>query len=262
MLASGRFALGHALIHRDGFEDVANEIADLAMRRAAPAMVVTPNADHVLNLEHDAELRAAYARADLVVPDGMPVVWASRLLGTPAKERVTGADLMPRLCAIAARNGLKVFLLGGAEGVAERARDNLVQADPGLMVVGTASPPLGFERDAHQNAAIVRAVRDSDADLVFVCLGSPKQEVWISRHIGRFDKGVFLGVGAAIDFCAGTVARAPRWMRRAGLEWCHRLLQEPRRFAGRYARDLGFFAIVARQAWRQSRAAPVRGKRP
>jgi N-acetylglucosaminyldiphosphoundecaprenol N-acetyl-beta-D-mannosaminyltransferase len=254
MPATGRFALGHALIHRHGFEEAVQEVVQLAAR-AAPSFVVTPNADQVVNLEENAALRAAYARADLVVPDGMPVIWASRLLGTPLKERVTGADLMPKLCGIAAQRGLKVFLLGGGPGVAVRAAHNLARAYPGLQVAGTLCPPLGFEHDAARNAEIVQAIRASDADLVFVCLGSPKQEVWIDRHLARFDKGVFLGVGAAIDFCAGTVQRAPQWMRQTGLEWLFRLTQEPRRLVGRYTKDLYFFVLVARELARR-RASP------
>ena len=252
MLLSGRFELGHALIHRDSLEEVAQEVVLLA-GRAAPAMVVTPNADQVVNLESNAALRAAYALADLVVPDGMPVVWAARLLGTPVKGRVTGSDLMPRLCEIAAQRGLKVFVLGGREGVAARAADNLIHNHPSLVIAGTFSPPAGFERDADQNAAIVEAIRRSGADLVFVCLGSPKQEVWTCAHLARFDHGVFLDVGAAVDFCAGTVRRAPPWMRGAGLEWLFRLAQEPRRLIGRYTRDLYFFVLLARQVWRRAR---------
>ncbi|GAB3775698.1 hypothetical protein GCM10028796_51980 [Ramlibacter monticola] len=252
MLLSGRFELGHALIHRDSLEEVAQEVVLLAAR-AAPAMVVTPNADQVVNLERDPALRAAYARADLVVPDGMPVVWAAWLLGTPVKERVTGADLMPRLCEIAAQRGLKVFLLGGAKGIAERAADNLVRSHPRLVIAGTSCPPSGFEHDAQQNAAIVQAIRRSGADLVFVCLGSPKQEVWTCEHLAQFDNGVFLDVGAAIDFCAGTTRRAPGWMQHAGLEWLFRLSHEPRRLIGRYTKDLYFFVLLAREAWRRVR---------
>lgn len=255
---SGRFALGHALINRESLEDVAREVVRLA-RLGTPSLVVTPNADQVINLERNDELRQAYAKAALVTPDGMPVVWASRWLGTPVKERVTGSDLMPRLCDMAAQEGLKVFLLGGREGVAVRAAENLVRTYPGLLIAGTACPPLGFERDPLQNAALVRSIRESDADLVFVCLGSPKQDVWASRHLSEFDKGVFLGVGAAIDFCAGTMARAPRWMQRSGLEWSYRLAQEPRRLLGRYTRDLYFFVLIAREFWRQ-RLRPRAGR--
>jgi N-acetylglucosaminyldiphosphoundecaprenol N-acetyl-beta-D-mannosaminyltransferase len=250
MKTPDRFALGHALIDRHDFEEAVQEVVRLSVR-PSPSFVVTPNADQVVNLEDDAALRAAYSRADLVVPDGMPVVWASRLLGSPLKERVTGSDLMPRLCGVAAQRRLKVFLLGGMPGVAERAAANLIKAYPGLRVTGTLCPPLGFEHDADQNTEIVHAIRQSDADLVFVCLGSPKQEVWIDKHLSRFDKGVFLGVGAAIDFCAGTVQRAPQWMRRTGLEWLFRLAQEPRRLVGRYTKDLYFFVLVARELARR-----------
>lgn len=247
---SGRFALGHALINRESFEEIAQQVLNLALR-PTPALVVTPNADHVVTLERNGELRQAYAKAALVTPDGMPVVWASRWLGSPVRERVTGSDLMPRLCEIAAQTGLKVFFLGGAEGVADRAANNLVQSYPGLTVAGTLSPPPGFERDGARNADIVRTIRESGADLVFVCLGSPKQDVWASKHLSLFDKGVFLGVGAAIDFCAGTMKRAPAWMRRSGLEWLYRVVQEPRRMGWRYTKDLYFFVLVLRELWRK-----------
>lgn len=257
MLESGRFELGHALIHRDSLEEVAQEVVRLAAR-AVPAMVVTPNADQVVNLERDPALRDAYAHADVVVPDGMPVVWAAWLLGTPVKERVTGSDLMPRLCALAAQRGLKVFLLGGGEGIAERAAANLVRSHPGLQIAGTACPAPGFEQDPEQDACLVAAIRSSHADFVFVCLGSPKQEVWTCRHLAQFDNGVFLDVGAAIDFCAGTTKRAPGWMQHSGLEWLFRLSHEPRRLAGRYTRDLYFFVLLARQVWRRVRPGPRR----
>lgn len=261
MLASGRFALGHALIHRDSLEEVAQEVVRLAAR-AVPAMVVTPNADHLVNLERDPALRAAYERADLVLPDGMPVVWASRLLGTPVKERVAGSDLMPRLCELAEQRRLKVFLLGGGEGIAARAAANLMRAHPQLAIAGTSCPPRGFEHDPARDAGIVAAIRDSGADLVFVCLGSPKQEVWMAGHLAGFDKGVFLGVGAAVDFCAGTLARAPKWMQRSGLEWLYRLSKDPRRLIGRYTRDLYFFVLVAREVWRRrSRSTAARAGR-
>lgn len=250
MHASERFELGHARIHRDSFDDVVEQVVKLAAR-PGPSLVVTPNADQVVNLERDAALRAAYDRADLVVADGMPVVWAAALLGTPVKGRVTGADLMPRLCEVAAQRGLKVFLLGGAPGVAARAAENLVASHPQLQVAGVHCPPLGFERDEAQNAALVEAIRSSDADLIFVCLGSPKQEVWVHRHMAQFDKGVFLGVGAAVDFCAGTIRRAPRWMQRSGLEWLYRLSREPRRLIGRYTKDLYFFVLVGRELLRR-----------
>ena len=251
---NGRFAMGHALINREGFEEVASEIARLAAG-PRPAMVVTPNADHMVMLETNKALQDAYARAALVVPDGMPVVWASRLLRAPVKERVTGSDLMPRLCEIAAQRHLKVFFVGGAPGAASSAAEKLAHTYPGLLVAGTVCPRPGFEFDPARDAAIVRAIRDSDADLVFVCLGAPKQELWIAGHLDCFDKGVFMGVGAAVDFCAGKVRRAPRWMQRSGLEWAYRLCQEPGRLASRYAKDLYFFVMIGREWWRRTNQA-------
>jgi N-acetylglucosaminyldiphosphoundecaprenol N-acetyl-beta-D-mannosaminyltransferase len=214
-------------------------------------MVVTPNSDHIVRLERDEEFRAAYAHADVVTADGMPLVWASRLLREPLKERVTGADLMPRLCKEAAEHGLKVFILGGKPGIPEEAARRLQAAFPGLIVAGTCSPSFGFEQDPAENDAIVRLVSSSEADLVFVGLGSPKQEFWMHRNLGRFDSGVFLGIGAAVDFCAGKVRRAPPWMQKAGFEWLYRWTQDPLRLTKRYLADLYFLVVLGRELYRR-----------
>ena len=247
---SSRFAFGHALIDRTDFEQTVDRIVQLA-RSGVPAMVVTPNADHIVALESNEEFRAAYRQADVVVPDGMPLVWASKLLGEPLKERITGADLMPRLCRVAAERGLQVFILGGRGGVPEEAARRLQAACPGLIVAGTCSPSSECEHDLDEDAAIVDMIRASGADLVFVGLGAPKQELWIHRHLHRFDKGVFLGVGAAIDFCAGRVTRAPRWMQNAGFEWLYRWSRDPSRLTKRYLRDFLVFFVLARELYRR-----------
>ncbi|MDB5897353.1 MAG: hypothetical protein JWP22_3679 [Ramlibacter sp.] len=245
-----RLTLGHARIHVTDFEQTVERILQLA-RASAPAMVVTPNADHLVLLETHAGLQAVYADADLVVPDGMPVIWASRLLRHRLKERVTGADLMPRLCAAAAEHQLRVYILGGMPGVADMAARRLIATNPGLQIAGTYSPPFGFEHDPAENDGIVAAIRKSGADLIFVGVGAPKQELWIHRHLGRFDKGVFLAVGAALDFCAGSARRAPRWMRASGLEWFYRWQQDPGRLTSRYVRDLYVLVLIAREVYRQ-----------
>ena len=245
-----RLAFGHARIDRTDFEQTVARIVQLA-RSGAPAMVVTPNSDHIVALECDAALRAAYSEADVVVADGMPLVWASKLLREPLKERVTGADLMPRLCKSAAEHGLKVFILGGQSGVPEEAARRLQEAYPGLMVAGAYSPPFGFERDEAENEAIVTMVANSDADLVFVGLGAPKQELWMHRHLQKFDKGVFLGIGAAVDFCAGRVKRAPRWMQAAGLEWMYRWSQDPSRLTKRYLRDFYVLVVLGKELYKR-----------
>ncbi len=243
------FQLGHASIHCLSQQAALEAILSLA-EAPRSSFVVTPNSDHIVMLEEQADLRAAYAKAELVLADGMPLVWASRLIGPPLPARVTGAELLPLLCREAAKRGLRVFLLGAGPGVALRARDNLVASYPGLLVCGTYSPPFGFEQDPRENQNIWELITGARAQLIFVGLGAPKQELWIAEHKHHFSTGVFLGVGAAIDFCAGQVRRAPAWMQSLGLEWAFRLCQEPKRLAARYLRDTKILWIIWRQ-WRK-----------
>jgi N-acetylglucosaminyldiphosphoundecaprenol N-acetyl-beta-D-mannosaminyltransferase len=221
--------------------------------------VATPNVDHIVRLHKDAVFRQAYAGASLVLADGMPLVWASRSLGRPLKMRVTGADLLPGVCEMAAPIGKSVFLLGGLNGVAERAAHNLRARYPGLQVAGVYSPPLGFERDAREQQRIVERINRARPDLLAIGLGSPKQELWIAAHRRQLQFGVALCIGAAIDFAAGVLQRAPQWMQRHGLEWLWRLSRDPRRLWKRYlVDDLAFAKIVAREWWRlRVRAAPA-----
>ena len=196
--------------------------------------VVTPNAAQIVQLKRDQRLRRIYNEADLVVADGMPVIWVSRLLGTPLRERVTGADLFPSLCAEAAGRGYKVFFLGANPGVAAKVATKLKARYPGLQVAGVCSPPFGFETCREENARIIKMVKDSQPDMLFVALGFPKQELWIYNHAKECKVPLSIGVGAAFDFAAGARKRAPKWMQRWGLEWFFRLLQEPRRLWYRY----------------------------
>lgn len=211
---------------------------------------VTPNVDHVVMLQSHAELRAAYAAADLALADGAPLVAVSRLLGCRLPQRVAGSDLVPALFEAAHQRDcpLRVFLLGGESGVPERATENIHLAWPSVEVVGTCSPPLGFERDARQNAAILEHVRASEADLLLVGLGAPKQELWVYEHREQIAAPAALCIGATIDFLAGHRRRAPRWMRRCGLEWAYRVSREPRRLGRRYLRDA---VIFPRLVWRE-----------
>ncbi len=245
------FTLGHARIACLSKAEAIAQILDLATAAKA-SYVVTPNADHIVMLEENEELRRAYAGAQLVLADGMPVVWASRLIGPTLPERVTGAELMPLLCAEASLRQLRVYFLGAAPGVAERAKRALEAQYPDLQVVGTYSPPLGFEKDPLQNQQVIERLRFARPHLIFVGLGAPKQELWMASNASLLGSGVFLGIGAAIDFCAGQVRRAPLWMQKGGLEWLFRLLQEPKRLAKRYLRDTRILAVIWRQ-WRQNR---------
>jgi len=214
--------------------------------------VVTPNVHHIVRLRRDARFRQAYAGAALVLADGMPLVWASRSLGRPLKMRVTGADLLPYVCEMAASLDKSVFLLGGGDGVAERAADNLRLAYPRLQVAGTYSPPMGFERDPAEERRIVERINGAHPDVLAIGLGAPKQELWIAAHRDELHFRVALCIGAALDYVAQTLKRAPHWMQSRGLEWLWRLVHEPRRLWKRYlVEDLAFASVVLEEWWRR-----------
>ncbi len=223
--------------------------------RGRGGFVVTPNVDHVVMAERREDFRAAYAAADLSVADGQPIVWSSRLLGPALPEKVSGSDLVLPLMERAARSGWRVFLLGGRPGVAEAAAERLRAR--GVDVVGTSAPSIRTDPDrldagARSAAESVRAARPH---LVLVALGAPKQELWMYRHREALAPAVLLGVGAALDFLAGAVPRAPRWVSRAGLEWLWRLSREPRRLWRRYlVQDALFVAVL----WRALRTRGLR----
>lgn len=217
------------------------------------AYVVTPNVDHVVKLQNDALFKKIYDNAALVVADGMPLVWASRLLGKPLKERVTGADLFPRVCALSAQKGYAVFLLGANKGVAAQAAHLLRQTYPGLNICGTYSPSYGFEKNEAENAVILAMLASARPDILFVGVGAPKQEKWIYHYRGRYTIPVALGVGASFDFIAGTVQRAPAWMQTLGFEWFYRFLMEPRRLFKRYFIDGAHYFGLTLGEWRKSR---------
>jgi N-acetylglucosaminyldiphosphoundecaprenol N-acetyl-beta-D-mannosaminyltransferase len=199
--------------------------------------VVTPNLDHLLRAGRDREFRELYSEATLRVVDGQTLVWALALQRTPVPERVAGSDLISRLSEGAAQRGRSVFLLGGNPGTARKAAEVLQQRYPGLEVAGTDCPPLGFDKDPLAMARLSRKIHHAEPDIVFVALGSPRQELVI-RHL-RHDRpeAWWLGVGISFSFLAGEVRRAPRWMQRCGLEWLHRVGQEPVRLFKRYFVD-------------------------
>ncbi|MFI6994605.1 WecB/TagA/CpsF family glycosyltransferase [Nonomuraea wenchangensis] len=216
--------------------DVVERVAaELAAGRGG--RIVTPNVDICRLAAADPALGRLVASADLVVADGMPLVWAARLLGTPLPERVTGADLLRALSARAARHGWPVYLLGGPYGAPERAARELVRAFPGLRICGAYAPAHGFDSCREERAAVRRRVATARPRLVFVGLGFPRQDLLIAELRRDLPGAWFLGCGAALAFAAGMVPRAPWWMRRAGLEWAFRLATEPGRLARRYLVD-------------------------
>ena len=210
--------------------------------------VFTPNVDHVVQAEENARFRDAYEAAALSLVDGMPVLWASRLIGNPLPEKVSGSDLVAPLLARAAERGWRVFFLGGLPGSAEGARDLLVERIPGLHVVGVASPRIEVDGASEAHGEIVDVMREARPDLVLVALGAPKQELFSHAIAERMRPAVLVGVGGTLDFIAGKVRRAPPWMSASGLEWLYRLGQEPRRMWRRYlVRDPKFLLIVLRE---------------
>lgn len=204
-----------------------------------PTYLVTANLDFAAQASGDVELQRILVEAGLVVCDGTPLVWASRLAGHPLRERVAGADLVPRLAEVAERKGYRMFLLGGAPSVLAEAAANLMAKHPGLPPVACYSPPFAALHEL-DNAAILRRLHEAKPDILLVAFGCPKQEKWILMHYRRLGIPCCIGVGATVDFLAGHVSRAPGLVGRLGLEWVYRLVQEPRRLAGRYAHDILF----------------------
>lgn len=218
--------------------------------------VVTPNVDHVVQFQQCTGLRAAYADASLVLADGLPVVKAAGWLGQPLPERIAGSDLVPALFAAASeRCALRVYLLGAAPGVAARAAKIIEARWPNVRVVGTFSPPFGFEGDARENEHILERIATARPDVLIVGLGAPKQEFWVHRHRERIRATTALCVGATIDFLAGEKNRAPRWMQTIGLEWLHRMLCDPRRLVPRYALDAWLFPRIIAREWLRRRTS-------
>ncbi|MFT7534546.1 MAG: N-acetylglucosaminyldiphosphoundecaprenol N-acetyl-beta-D-mannosaminyltransferase [Hyphomicrobiaceae bacterium] len=211
---------------------VAHVIQCLEINRGG--WIATANLDHMRRLRRSAEFRRVYSGTTVVVADGMPLVWASKLQGTPLPGRVAGSDLIHSLTAGAAAHQRSVFLLGGDPGSAEAAAKQLMKDHPGLRVAGTYCPATGFENDPAQMDELRSAVEKSQPDIVFVALGSPKQELLISRINSTLPQSWWIGVGISFSFVCGAIRRAPPLMQRLGLEWLHRLIQEPRRLGIRY----------------------------
>ena len=245
-LSLSRVRIGKLPLDVVDFEGALDAI-DRLVRAKNGGTVFTPNVDHVVMAEHDERFRTAYAAAALSLVDGTPVLWASRLLRTPLPAKISGSDLVMPLLRRAAEQGYRVYFLGGAPGVADLAKSKLEASLPGIQIVGTDASRIDVNAlgDADE---VTERIRRAEPDLVLVALGAPKQEIWSHTRAERLKPAVLIGVGASLDFVAGTQKRAPNWMSKAGLEWLYRLAQEPRRLAARYLlRDPEFCLILLRQ---------------
>jgi N-acetylglucosaminyldiphosphoundecaprenol N-acetyl-beta-D-mannosaminyltransferase len=205
--------------------------------------VITANLDHVRRYTREASARDLIDAADLVVADGTPLVWLSRIVAAPLPERVAGSNLIWSVCEAASAYGRSVFLIGGNPGTAVRAAETLTARYEHLKIAGTSCPPVGFERDARALRGLEEEVIASSPDVVLVALGFPKQDLLIRRLRAALPGASFIGIGISLSFVTGEVARAPRWTHAMGLEWAHRLLQEPKRLGRRYLVDGLPFAV-------------------
>lgn len=213
-----------------------NEIDKLIQKKIC-SYVVTPNVDHIVCLEKDEELQKVYKNASLILTDGKPLIWISKWYKTPIKEKISGSDLFPRVCQLAANKNYTMYLLGAAEGVADTAARNLMKKYPGLNIVGTYSPPFGFEKNEQEMNKIKAQIQDVHPDILIVGLGCPKQEKFMYYHCKELGVPISFGLGASIDFEAGNIKRAPKWMSNHGLEWLYRFSKEPKRLFKRYFVD-------------------------
>jgi exopolysaccharide biosynthesis WecB/TagA/CpsF family protein len=207
-----------------------------------PHYLATANVDFLVQSRNDTELRRILDQAHLVVCDGTPLIWLSKILRRAVPERVAGSDLVPQLLDRAEREGWRVFFLGGEPGALTKAVSNVEAKHPKIQISGSYSPPFA-PLDKMDHEGICERVREAKPDLLLVSFGCPKQEKWIARNYAALGVPVSVGVGATIDFLAGTVKRAPRWMQVVGMEWIFRLAQEPRRLLKRYSTDLVVFGI-------------------
>ena len=223
------------------------EYLDGLIAAGKPSYFATANVDFAAQASRDVELQRILFDADLVLCDGTPLIWVSRWLDAPLRERVAGSDLLPHLFDHAAQKGHRLFFLGSTDEVLGEACARAQAAYPGLIISGTYAPPFSKLLDMNDSEILGR-LRAARPDILLVAFGCPKQEKWIYRNYRNTEVPCAIGIGASLDFIAGKFKRAPVWMRRTGLEWMFRLLQEPRRLFNRYLLDLGFFALaVAKQ---------------
>lgn len=244
-----RVRLGAIYAHVLTAEQALAEVAKL-VETGEGGYIVTPNVDHVVQAEHSEALRAVYDEASLSLVDGQPLVWLSKIMGEPFPEKISGSDFVPELIRLAAQEHWRVFFLGAAEGVGAKAAEVFRRQYPGAHIE-THSPTFGFDADPEESAEVLRMVREAKPQILVLALGCPKQELLMHRWRQELGPTVAIGAGATLDFVAGSVARSPRWMSDAGLEWLYRLAREPRRLAHRYlVRD----PEIVKIAWRTLRS--------
>ncbi len=214
--------------------------------------VVAINVDVVMKIENDEYLKKITDEADLTLVDGKPLVWISKWHKKPVKAKISGSDLVPELCMVAEKKGYSIFIIGGKDGIAAKAKKNLECKHKEIKIVGTYAPPLGFEKDKVELEKINTMINNAHPDILVACFGCPKQEKWIYENYHQYDAIVSVCAGATVDFLAGNVSRAPRWMREHGFEWIYRFIQEPKRLFRRYfIEDLRIIKLIFKYRHKQ-----------
>jgi N-acetylglucosaminyldiphosphoundecaprenol N-acetyl-beta-D-mannosaminyltransferase len=245
-----RVRIGKLLLDPVTFDEAVAFVFDSIQnhRQEGPTRISCPNAQLVDLGEDDPNFAHIIATSNLVVADGLPLVWASRLLGNPLPAQIRGVDLMERICSAGAARTMSIYILGGLPGAAEIAAQRLTQNYPGLQLAGADCPPAGFEQNPALNRQVRQKIEAAKPGFLIVALGSPKQEQWIDRNCRDLPIGAIQGVGAAVDTYAGLRSRPPQWMQSTGLEWLGRLLAEPGRLWRRYIfGNTRFVWIIFRQ---------------
>lgn len=223
------------------FTEVVDKITKHIESNGPSEYIVTPNVQHVLILQKDLKFNEIYRKAFLSVPDGVPLLWAAKILGSPLKGRVNGTDLFENLCAVLAERGWKAFFLGGRPGAALKAAEILKKRFPELIVSGIYCPPYGFENDKNECQKICKVVTDAKPHILFVGLGAPKQEYWMEENYKLLNVPISIGIGGSFELVSGILPRAPKWMQNSGFEWVFRLCNEPQRLWQRYLIGNSFF---------------------
>ena len=232
----GKQSLLNTYVNNLSMAETLQEICRLVEEKKK-SYVVAINVDVVMKMEKDQYLKRITDEAALTLVDGKPLVWIAKWHKHPVKAKISGSDLVPELCKVSAYKEYKLFIIGGADGVAAKAKDNLEIEYPQIKIVGTYSPPFGFENNDEELRKINTIITETNPDIVIACFGCPKQEKWVYENYQKYDAYVSICAGATVDFLAGNVNRAPKWMSNHGLEWLYRFFQEPKRLFKRYFVD-------------------------
>ncbi len=239
--------VGNIPFHKLTIDSAKEKIADIVKTSSRCQQVIVANSYSLVLAHNYPDFADVCNSAEIVFADGKPILWAAKLLGNRIRKRVTGPDFMWEFSAVCAREKFKVFLLGTREPYLSRLKYNLEKSFPGITIVGTYSPPYGIW-DTEENRKIVSIVNKSNADIVWVGVSTPKQDLWIAEHKNELKTKVAIGVGAAFDFHSGRVKRAPMWMQKVGLEWFYRFKQDPKRLWKRYLiGNLQFLTIIMKE---------------